>query len=305
MSRESQLLALGFPEAGKTTFLAALWHLAESEEIAEALCLERLPADAEYLNGIKNGWIRCQKVKPTIPGKEEFPSLWLRDRGGGPIGQVHFPDLSGEFFKRAWVNRRWSSQYDKIVAASNSILLFINPSKVRDPHTIADVAKIGKAVLDAGEGLVSEQTTPSITESPAAAVEKWEPEKAATQVQLVELLQYVDWRMHTGRPIRIAVVISAWDLVAQRKTGGITPDLYLERRLALVDQFLKSNFERFQARVYGISAQGGELPDDYTRLMKYEHASERIRVDGPNCAKHDITEPLRWGLSLRDSAGTP
>ena len=32
MLRESQLLALGFPEAGKTTFLAALWHLAESEE---------------------------------------------------------------------------------------------------------------------------------------------------------------------------------------------------------------------------------------------------------------------------------
>ena len=73
-----------------------------------------------------------------------------------------------------------------------------------------------------GEGLVSEQTTPSITESPAAAVEKWEPEKAATQVQLVELLQYVDWRMHRTTN-KDSSCYSAWDLVAQRKTGGITP----------------------------------------------------------------------------------
>ena len=127
---ESQLLALGFPEAGKTTFLAALWHVTESEEIPESLCLERLSGDAQYLNRIKNDWLLCQKVKPTIPGHEEYPSLWLRDKVKGLIGEVSFPDLAGEFFMKAWVKRRWSLKYDSLVTSANGLLLFVNPIKV-------------------------------------------------------------------------------------------------------------------------------------------------------------------------------
>jgi hypothetical protein len=303
MAEGPQLLAIGFPEAGKTTFLAALWHVVESEEIEQSLCLERLSGDAQYLNSIKNDWLRCQKVKPTIPGKEEFPSLWLRDRVKGAVGQVDFPDLAGEFFTRAWVNRRWSVQYDSIVTNANSLLLFISPFKVNDPYTISDVELIGEAALHEEISVDSSQSAPPRMEAPAAIVEKWEPEKAATQVQLVELLQFVAMRIRAKPPIKVAVVISAWDLIATKKSSNMSPSRWLERHLSYLDQFLKSNFERFEVRIFGVSAQGGDLPAEYEQLVKFEHASERIRIVGTDCAKHDISEPVRWGLGFSDAIG--
>ncbi|WP_352854095.1 hypothetical protein [Mesorhizobium sp. M0522] len=38
------------------------------------------------------------------------------------------------------------------------------------------------------------------------------------------------------KPTRVAVVVSAWDLVAE----GITPDAWLSQRMALLDQYPQS-----------------------------------------------------------------
>ena len=41
---------IGMPSSGKTTFLAALWHLITSGELDPSLTLERLEGDYYYLN---------------------------------------------------------------------------------------------------------------------------------------------------------------------------------------------------------------------------------------------------------------
>ena len=129
---------------------------------------------------------------------------------------------------------------------------------------------------------------------------EWDPVLAPTQVQLVELLQFAIERSRAKKPIRIAVIISAWDLVESAYPDELGPLRWLAARLSYLDQFLRGNFEDIKFRVYGISAQGGDLRKDLKKLQEVRFASERIQIQGLDCAPHDISEPVRWALGLRD-----
>ncbi len=59
--RCSQLL-VGLPDTGKSTFLAALYHQVEGGDIKGSLVLERLGSDIEYLNRIREDWLKCEKI---------------------------------------------------------------------------------------------------------------------------------------------------------------------------------------------------------------------------------------------------
>src|SRR5258708_2938371 len=63
-----QCLMAGLPETGKTTFLAALWHVAKSHEVSGSMRLERREGDQEYLNNIANAWSKCAELVRT-PGE--------------------------------------------------------------------------------------------------------------------------------------------------------------------------------------------------------------------------------------------
>lgn len=293
------LLAIGLPEAGKTTFLAALWHVTEREEVPGSLRLEKISENAKHLNSIKNDWLSFTKVVRTVPGQEQSATLWLRDEAG-TLGEVVFPDLSGESFQGAWEERHWTKEYDELVASAGALLLFVHPGTLKEPYTIAEMQKIAEAAFPEAvvEG-VAPETEHDDKEAPEKA-EEWDPEKAPTQVQLVELLQFVDERTKASRPIRVAVVVSAWDLVKNDYPGEAGARTWLETRTSYLDQYLKSNFEQFTVRVYGVSAQGGDLKADRELLLNFEHASDRILIEGPDCSPHDISEPVRWCLRLRD-----
>jgi len=62
----------------------------------------------------------------------------------------------------------------------------------------------------------------------------------------------------------------------------------------MLAQFLAANADLWNARVYGISAQGGKLPDRKRELAKIKQPSERIRVVGHGAGTHDLSAPLQW-----------
>ena len=64
------------------------------------------------------------------------------------------------------------------------------------------------------------------------------------------------------------------------------------RRDALFLQYVESNIDFFPYEVYGISAQGGKLPEQTTQLLGYFNPTERIYICGSACAKHDLTAPI-------------
>jgi hypothetical protein len=111
-----------------------------------------------------------------------------------------------------------------------------------------------------------------------------------TQAKLVELLQFllelVDQRL------RVAVVVSAWDLVAE---VGQPPREYVSGRMPLLRQFLDANDDVVDHAVFGVSAQGGTIPDDKSKLLELD-SLKRIGVFHGSESDHDITRPLAWLL---------
>jgi hypothetical protein len=297
----SKLVAIGLPETGKTTFLAALWHVAESEEVPGSLRLQKISDEAKHLNNIRSEWLSFRPVTRTIPGQEQPVSFWFRNEQND-IGELAFPDLSGEEFKEAWKGRHWPKSYDDSIADATALLLFIHPDTVKEPISISDLQKLAEVVLpkeaeaDANAAILRDSDK---IIDPA----EWDAEKAPTQVQLVEVLQFVQLRSKVEFPIRVAVIVSAWDIVMARYrekyAGESGAEGWLKDRLPYLDQFLRANPEFLVVRTYGVSAQGGDLQTDRVALQRFENASERILIHGPDCKPHDISEPVRWCLGLR------
>ncbi len=286
-SSSYKLLIMGLPGTGKTSFLAALWHVVASKEMSGSLQLIKLEGDRKHLNKIRRDWLQCKTVPRTVQTTEQIVYMKLGVPVGSETVELIFPDMSGESFRRQWVERRWTKEYDDLVREASGILLFVHSTKMTGPDRIDSGVEEAVAALGDEEDMADEASAVD----DEANLPEWDPGKAPTQVQLVELLQFIQWQPHLENIKRVAVIVSAWDLVRGRYGY---PEEWLSKRLPLLDQYLRANRERFPSRVYGLSAQGGPLEGDVTRLQQYERQSERIMIVGDGCAPHDITAPVKW-----------
>jgi hypothetical protein len=271
MSDTREHILIGLPETGKTTFLAALWHVLCSEDIDTALTLSRYHDDHGYLNRIRERWVNAEVQDRTIPSSESKVSMLLTWKDSESELEVCIPDLSGESYESAWSYRKINAERADVIARAEGILLFISPDRVESEVLISATTSII-------EGLDDNEDADEV----ATEVIEWDAHKAPTQIQLVDLLQSV-LRLNDTRPLSIGVVVSAWDRVE------------ISRELPLLHQFLLSNDDTLRVAFFGISAQGGSLPHDADRLREVDQPTERIQVlcdDGQT--NSDITTPLRW-----------
>lgn len=280
MARTS--LMVGLPEAGKTTFLAALWHVVDTREVPGSLVLDKLHSDREYVQRLRDSWVKFKPVDRTRAGSISPVSMLLKEPNGSDSQEVVFPDVSGEAFTAQLTDRSMRRDIVNLVQSAQGVLIFIRPRSIRPGTRIDEVDKIlGKAEIES-ENLEKPVETP------------WDSSLVPTQVQLVELLQFIDV---TGSETnyRVGVVVSAWDQVLPSKK---TPTAWLSSELPLLAQYLEANVVRHPYKIFGVSAQGGSLEKDLVALAKHHKQSERIIVDcGDGKATNDITLPIRWLLS--------
>lgn len=287
-SSPHRILLLGLPETGKTTFLAALWHIVQDPAIGSSLQFERLDGDSKYLNQISQAWLECTPVARNPLDSESVAQMTLKDNHGGQLMTLLFPDLSGESFSLQWSNRQFNKTYDQSLRQASGGMLFIHPGRVKKPMRI-----------DTAEPLV-EEASKGVPSAPAdaravPAAEPWDADKSPTQVKLVELLQFISSRDYFRPPFRLAVLISAWDTIAQL---GQTPRAWLAKQLPLLDQFLQSNEDVFHAIVYGVSAQGGDYSAAKNLELLRKSPATRVQLVGDGVKNaHDLTEPLRCLMS--------
>jgi hypothetical protein len=281
MSNGSKLLVLGLRGSGKTSYMAALWHLVEAGEIPASLSVAELQPDREYLNRIRDSWLRLEEVGRTPITSQETVSLLLREAANDSLIDVALPDHSGESFHVQWALRRAARSYVEFAEQASGILLFIHPRELKRPtpaHSLADTdAQVGSTITEYG--------------SP------WSAESSPTQVKLVEILQFAQHIRLSPNGGRIAIIVSAWD----RISDPILPAAWLDNRAPLLHQYLLANDERTRFRVYGVSAIGGDLQHDAESLRKQVTPSRRIRVIERKLKHHhDLTAPLRFLLGLED-----
>ena len=281
-----QALLVGLPSSGKTTFLAALWHVIFRRDVDGALELEVLDTLVDHLNDLTGRWLRFEVANRTSIDAEQIAEISIKHSDGASITEIVVPDLAGESIQRSLADRQWSAGLRDYVHDSTGVLLFVHPKEISEPWPILDAMEIAGAEAS---------PSPESGMTDASAESEWSANQVPTDVQLVDLLQLLCAEIATER-FRLAVIVSAWDLVDEEGA----PSEWLAKELPLVDQFLNSHHRsRFDVRVYGVSAQGGEIPQDRDHLKSLLTASERIRVvRDANAASHDITEPLRWVVDV-------
>jgi len=280
-------LLVGLPGTGKTTFLAALWHVVESAEIEDSLRLEALDGDVQYLNDIRSEWLAYAELKRTTLGSVELTFMRLRDPRNGNVAELYLPDLAGETFHSHWAQRRWDASFTETAAGATGVILFLHPHEVTEPTTIAEVA--GGLPADDGADSAAASAQP----------DPWHHEDAPTQVQLVDLLQFLGRELTSGGAVRLALVVSAWDVVLAQFPKS-EPEKWVGNRLPLLAQFLGSNPELYDTRMYGVSAQGGDLVQDRAKLVRVGMPAERVLVQQGTRRSHDITAPIRWVMGGDD-----
>lgn len=283
MDSKSVVIA-GFPESGKTTFLAALWHLIFEGDVQTKLKFHSLDVgNTSHLEEIANRWRSCLVQDRTKLGGNRLVSMNLINEDGQPV-KVAFPDLAGEGYSELWELRECPMDLVDIYRAGG-VMLFIHADGIRHPIWLTEAAAIASAI---GDELQAGREVP------------WSPELAPTQVQVVGALQLFRESPLDIGPRRLVLMLSAWDKV---KNQGKSPLAFLEQQLPLLYQYLHQNADGWEWKVYGLSAQGGDYDslenqdapsDEANRLREMSRPTERICLVDGESEGHDITEPLAW-----------
>jgi hypothetical protein len=287
-----KVLVAGLPRTGKTTFLAALWYFVQpSGESNGNLTLESLAkGEHEYLNEIAQKWLRCQHLTRTTPvnstntGKEAIIMNLKNSTTKNKI-VLEIPDFQGETFKQQFENREWDIEYQELLGNINGILLFVNPEATNNmPLLINDANDIANQI-----GAEPPQSNDGVNIVP------WKLELSPNQVKLIDILQFISFYKPNIFPLKLTVLISAWDIVQKTSKKGETPTTWLENKLPLLYQYLFCNSELFEIMVIGISAQGCNYEDhEQVTEMLSKKPQERILINDGSKEYHDITTIIAW-----------
>ncbi len=281
-SKNNEFIFIGLPQSGKSTFIAALWHVVESGEIGDSITITTLPNDRYYLNELRNTWLKCEPIERTKTDSIHEILLNVVDNSRNEKFSFSFPDVSGEMYAIQFESRQISAEFAQKLNSINGILVFINPDNIKKPILISDAAPLMEGM---NEGEVYDDT-----------YRPWNHKSdTPTQVVLVDLLQILG--NYVTSKLKIVVIVSAWDVVFQsvdEEYKKLTPIEWIERELPLFFQFLKTNENIFDCTFFGVSAQGADYEVDKSKLVQFDKPSKRIIVRHNDEETNDITQPIKW-----------
>ncbi|WP_263417859.1 TRAFAC clade GTPase domain-containing protein [Terriglobus albidus] len=274
------LLIVGLPDAGKTSYIHAVDDLLQHPHTPDSLRSHALAPDRSYLERDKADFRSGKKLLHTERNLQgPVPELWFEDPSTGKRGKLFLPDVSGEVFQDQWVDRKWAKSYSDSLQKLSGILLFLR----------ADLPASNQELLGELAALPEVERT----------AKPFDPRKASAQVQLVDVLQFIaEHSALPTYPLKLCVMISAWDTVYH--PGNMQPKIpssFLAREWPLLDQYLKTNRRKFESRIFGVSALGG-TPKELEEHLGELPPQQRVKIVFGDIESKDLTAPLRWLLGV-------
>lgn len=262
----SKFFIMGAPNAGKSTYLAALWHSINQKENSTVLTLKRMVGDSQYLWCLEQKWLEVEPLERTVIGQEKTELIVFLTNGEDDL-ELEFPDLSGETFQNMYEDRDMTFEIHDKISRADAVLYFINIENIRVPESIAEMPED----LRTDDGKV---------------IERKPSEHDPTQVQIIDLLQTISEIVHYKK-IKLGIILSAWDVLPN--FDKINPREYLKERMNMLWQYIEANTNIFNTIVWGVSALGGKI-EEIEKLLDIDEPINRIIVKNEHgVISHDIT----------------
>jgi adenylate kinase family enzyme len=262
---------MGLPGAGKTTFLAALWHSINNNSFETKLKLARID-NGQYLARLSQKWVDAEELERTMLSNEQKNICIKLKTSNDVIFDLFFPDLSGETFQKQYEERFISEELAEYIKSADAIMFFIHVDEVKPLGFISEHFS----------GLHENRLEPKKTRDP----KKHDP----LQVQTIELLQFI-MALRKSKLTNVSIVFSAWDLI-KKNSPDMTPNDFLHKNMNMLGQFCYSNLDVLNCNIWGISAQGADYSQKEALLEKTAPIERILVEDSAGNRGADITLPL-------------
>lgn len=277
MSRS--IVLLGGPDSGKTNYVGRVWPAldAGTGRLHAAIQPEDIRFVLEITDHLNSGSFAPRSEHADE--RRDFEVVVAAEKGGEQTTIV-IPDISGELWLNAAEHGEVATELMDEMQSANGALLFVRVNSEADVRPLDWVTS--KKLL-AKLGNVHDEGLP-------------------TQVMLCELLRFLENSLSNrpnGQPPRVAIVVSAWDLM-DPETFAKGPKAWLQREYPLFAGRL-DDIEEIDLRVFGLSVVGGDLKAD-------EACRNDVQENGLDCRgwvavqgdtgtwrkNDDLTLPIAW-----------
>jgi hypothetical protein len=280
LNGDAQTVALlGLPRTGKSTYLGALWQLIQDpgdDTVTEV----DVAGDRSYLQFLGEQVAKAEEIERTEFESEEGLRLTVDFRG---IAHLSIPDMSGELLRQLIEDRYWHEHLLAVARDARAVLVFVHPARLRLPISINAAKQLAGGSLATGKSSTSTKAPPP---------PEFSPDGACTAAKHLDGLENVLEVTRGGGPVRVGLVVSAWDLA----DGEPTPSEWIAEHLPALGHMLAHHEDVIETTVFGVSAQGGPLPSEQEALLARGDVRDRayaLDSDGSSVA---LAEPLRWAI---------
>lgn len=277
------VVVLGGPDSGKTNYIARLWP-ALGEKKGELVMAEQ-PLDIGFVLEAADHLFQGQFIQRSeqTEDRRDFEVI-VASRGGGNQTKIVIPDISGELWWKAVIDLDAPPDLMEELRRASGALLFLREGSDQNVQPL-DWVTSRKHIAKAGD--VEDKGPP-------------------TQVMLCELIRFLEATLTTradGRRPRLAVMVSAWDLVGTDvfKRG---PKTYIEGEYPLLAGRL-DDLESIEFQVFGLSVVGGDLGEEVFKKAFLEKGLDDhgwIAIQDAQTGEWrkdpDMTKPVAWAIGL-------
>jgi hypothetical protein len=279
----ASVVVLGGPDSGKTNYIARLWSALREKkgELVEAVQPTELDFVLESADHLFQGQF-IQRSEQT-EDRRDF-EVTVAARADGKQAKIAIPDISGELWWRAVADLDVPPDLMNVLRNASGAVLFLREGSDQNVQPLDWITAKKHLVKMKG---VEDKGTP-------------------TQVMLCELIRFLELtlarRPDGGKP-RLAVVISAWDLVGTDvfESGPVT---YLEEEYPILAGRL-DDLETLDVHIFGLSVVGGNLDEEAFKKAFLEKGIDgqgwvaiRDAATGTWTKDSDVTKPVAWAIGL-------
>ena len=277
---EKKCFIAGLPDAGKTTYIAALWDIIRMREKEDLeLMFTTSPENVAYLNEIWGYGVKMKKIERSNTPVPDDIKINVKRKTDGEELVLDIPDFMGEQFQSI-INRKLPENISKWLSLCDRMLFLINKLDGGNKDDMEEDGGTGNEVVD--------RAKEKATVSPLA------PEKMMQTSQNLMILKYIATH---SKIKKVAIGLSAWD---SKMTTKDSPEAYLQKRSPVLYNFIKYHFP--DRLFFGVSAQGFDYVKDVGKKDEMRDKQKNcdrafIVYDKEESPSPDLTRPLNFLIS--------